>query len=122
MAPRFDGREALRAFRIAALFAAIAAVVACGIVLSRASDDNCRGFIAISCCCSNACCFPVEPGTVEHLGGDQYRVVASGQVVARTAWSPDGGFYRCACDFIDGRWTIHPTAYTRCIYPPMPMG
>lgn len=81
---------------------------------------NCEGWISSSCCCTNDCCFVVEPGTVEAVDQDHYRIVASGQVIKRTGWSQNGRFMRCACDHIDGKWTIHPTAETRCIYPPMP--
>ena len=87
---------------------------------SAAGQDNCEGWISTGCCCSNSCCFVVEPGTVEAVDHEHYRIIASGQIIKRTGWSMNGRFMRCACDQIEGKWTIHPTAFTRCIYPPIP--
>lgn len=82
---------------------------------------NCAGWISHSCCCTNDCCREVKPGEARQIDQDTYLIVASGQLIKRTGWSKDGRFMRCACDLIDGKWTRHPAAHTRCIYPPMPM-
>jgi hypothetical protein len=84
---------------------------------------NCTEFgfnISTSCCCTNGCCRETDPSEVVHVEGDMYRIVPSGQVIKRTGWSPDGRTIRCACDAIEGKWVVHPTAHTRCLYMPMP--
>jgi len=87
---------------------------------SQAGIEEC-GFIDPKCCCTNACCFEAGPGEVRQIGEDSYLIVPSGQVVQRTGFSPDGRYIRCACDLIDGKWTVTPTAHTRCLYVPLPM-
>src|SRR3972149_618239 len=69
---------------------------------AQANDTNTylRSWIAERCCVTNDCCFEVAPGTVEALPDGRFLVVASGQVIARTGWSPDEKFWRCACDNI----------------------
>ena len=47
------------------------------------------------------------------------RLVATGQVRKRTDWSPDGKFYRCACDYNEGHWVKHQGAFTRCVFVPL---
>ena len=84
---------------------------------------NCTEFgfqISHSCCCTNGCCREAKPGEVVHVEGDNYRIVPSGQIVKRTGWSPDGRTIRCACELVSGKWTVHPAAFTRCLYLPMP--
>lgn len=76
---------------------------------------NCRGFIGQECCCTNNCCFEIEPEEVTQVGPSRYRINASGQEVEARP-SQDGRWYRCACDLIEGVWTVHPTAFTRCLY------
>jgi hypothetical protein len=76
-------------------------------------------FMPMTCCFTNSCCYPIEPHEVVDLGDGYYRVVASGQVVRRSGFSPDGRYHRCACDEIGrGRWRVHPQANTRCLYVP----
>lgn len=76
-------------------------------------------WIASSCCVTNDCCFEIAERDVVDLGNNKLRIVASGQVVERKGFSPDGKFYRCACDQIDGKWVVHPTANTRCLFTPL---
>jgi hypothetical protein len=90
-----------------------------GVALPQ-QNPNCEGWISHSCCCTNDCCFVVEPGTVEAVDQDHYRILATGQILKRTGWSKNGMFMRCACDQIEGKWTVHSGAMTRCIFPPMP--
>lgn len=102
---------------------AIVIMLLLGMRATGQDNPNCTEFgfnISISCCCSNSCCAEAAPGEVVHFSGDNYRIVPSGQIIKRTGWSPDGRTIRCACDLIDGKWTVHPRAHTRCLYLPMP--
>lgn len=75
-----------------------------------------------NCCWSNNCCRKVKPTALHPLSRDQYRVVATGQIVPRTDWSRDGNTWRCTCDQNEeGRWVVHLKANTRCIFP-VPQG
>ena len=110
-----------------ALFLVSLAIVLHGQFGSKAHGQeypNCSGWISHSCCCTNECCFEVEPGTVQNLDVNlnRFRIVATGQEIERTGWSKDGRFMRCACDHdaTTGKWVKHPKAHTRCIYPPQP--
>lgn len=89
--------------------------------LSAADQAWLRSWVPVNCCVTNRCCFEVAPGTVIALGGPRWQVVASGQVVTQNGWSRDHRFWRCACDQIGGKWTVHPKANTRCLFPPRPM-
>lgn len=89
------------------------------------SFPNCTEFgfnIAHACCCTNGCCRETDPGEVQHVDGDTYRIVPTGQLIKRTGWSPDGRTIRCACDHdpTNNTWVSHPKASTRCLYLPMP--
>lgn len=79
-----------------------------------------RSWIPPQCCVTQDCCFEIAPGDVIQLPDDQWRIVASGQVLRRSGWSKDWRYWRCACDLREGRWTVHPTAYTYCIFVPPP--
>jgi hypothetical protein len=78
-----------------------------------------RTWIPVHCCVTNNCCFPVKATALEPQPGDNWKVLATGQVLARTNWSPDGKYWRCACDNIGGKWVVHEQANTRCIFPAM---
>jgi hypothetical protein len=83
---------------------------------------NCTEFgvqIPVTCCCSNSCCVEAPATEFENIGNDNYRSTVTGQIVKRTGWSA-GGFVKCACDLIDGKWTKHPKANIRCLFAPMP--
>lgn len=87
-------------------------------------NPNCHewgiaGGIPVPCCCSNDCCREAPATEFENIGNDNYRSTVTGQIVKRTGWSA-GGFVKCACDFIDGKWTKHPGANIRCLFVPMP--
>ncbi len=102
--------------------AAAAALLAMSLIGALA-QDNCRGFIHPSCCCTNECCWEIGAHEVEPLPGDQWRVRSTGQTIRRTDWSPDGRYYRCACD-LDAetrQWIRHQGANTRCLFVPMTM-
>jgi len=87
---------------------------------SSEAFPNCRGYIGHECCCTNFCCEDVPSSAVRNIGGDMWEVVASGQVLKRTGWSPEGVYTLCHCDNIDGKWTITPTSFARCLYVPLP--
>ena len=78
-------------------------------------------WIPSSCCVTNDCCWEVSERELRSLPDDNWEVISTGQVRKRTAWSPDGKFYRCACDHdtTAGRWVRHQGADTRCIFVPM---
>jgi hypothetical protein len=56
-------------------------------------------WIPAYCCVTNDCCWEVAERDLASLSDDKWQVVATGQVRERTNWSPDGKFYRCACDY-----------------------
>jgi hypothetical protein len=78
-------------------------------------------WIPAYCCVTNDCCWEVAERELSSLPGDKWQVVATGQVRERTNWSPDGKFYRCACDYDSaaGIWIRHIGANTRCVFVPM---
>lgn len=90
--------------------------------------DFFKDFLSISCCWSNNCCFPVSPTELTQLGDGSWKVNATGQILppatvrsdlGLTTFSPDGGYYRCACDPVDGKWIVHEKANTRCLAVPL---
>lgn len=75
-----------------------------------------------ACCVTNDCCWEISEREVESLPDDQWRIRSTGEVRKRTAFSPDGKFYRCACEQDPQdptRWVRHQGANTRCIFVPM---
>ena len=78
-------------------------------------------WIPAYCCVTNDCCWEVAERDLAPLSDDKWQVVATGQVRERTNWSPDGKFYRCACDYDSaaGVWIRHIGAHTRCVFVPM---
>lgn len=75
-------------------------------------------WIPAYCCVTNDCCWEVKSSELDSLPDDKWRVKATDQIKERTNWSPDGKFYRCACDYEGGKWVRHERANTRCIFPP----
>lgn len=102
------------------VLAVFAAAVIAAAALAHPDNAWLRTWIPPHCCVTNDCCFDVRADAIEALGADQYRILASGQVIARTGFSPDGAIWRCACDFIDGAWRVHAKALTRCLFIPRP--
>ncbi len=78
-------------------------------------------WIPATCCVTNDCCWQVTESELKSLPDDNWEVMSTGQVRKRTDWSPDGKFYRCACDFDSEsrHWIKHQGANTRCIFVPM---
>ncbi|HXF87259.1 MAG TPA: hypothetical protein VNK48_02760 [Xanthobacteraceae bacterium] len=75
------------------------------------------------CCVTNDCCWEISERELQPLPDDRWLVLATGQVRKRTDWSPDGRFYRCACDRDPEtrQWIRHQGANTRCLFVPMRM-
>lgn len=78
-------------------------------------------WIPATCCVTNDCCWKVSSRELRSLPEDEWEVRSTGQVRKRTGWSPDGNYYRCACDYNNEqrRWIKHQGANTRCIFVPM---
>jgi hypothetical protein len=77
-------------------------------------------WIPATCCVTNDCCWEISERELRSLPDDEWEVRSTGQVRKRTAWSPDGKFYRCACDYdnVDKHWVRHQGANTRCLFVP----
>jgi len=78
-------------------------------------------WIPATCCVTNDCCWEIGERELTPLPNDAWQVVSTGQIRKRTDWSPDGKFYRCACDYdlASRHWVRHQGANTRCIFVPM---
>ena len=78
-------------------------------------------WIPSTCCVTNDCCWEIGEHELKPLPDDQWMVLATEQVRKRTDWSPDGKFYRCACDqdATTRQWIRHQGAHTRCLFVPM---
>jgi hypothetical protein len=72
-----------------------------------------------SCCVTNDCCWEIQESELKPLPGDRWEVLSTGQIRRRTDWSPDGKFYRCACDYTGTTWIKHQGANTRCLFVPL---
>jgi hypothetical protein len=105
--------------------AGLAALVIAGAALAGEFHSNpwLLSWIPATCCVTNDCCWEITERELKPLPGDQWEVVSTGQVRPRTAWSPDGKFYRCACDYDSEsrHWIRHQGANTRCLFIPMRM-
>jgi hypothetical protein len=78
-------------------------------------------WIPATCCVTNDCCWEISERELISLPDDEWQVRSTGQVRKRTGWSPDGKFYRCACDYdnVEKVWVKHQGANTRCLFVPM---
>jgi hypothetical protein len=103
--------------------ATIAALAVVGVTVANEYHSNpwLLSWIPAYCCVTNDCCWEVAEKDLESLPDDKWQVRATGQVRERTNWSPDGKFYRCACDYDSsaGIWIRHIGANTRCLFVPM---
>jgi hypothetical protein len=109
---------------LTALCLAVATALAvAGVALAGEYHSNpwLLSWIPATCCVTNDCCWQVTESELKPLPDDNWEVLSTGQVRKRTDYSPDGKFYRCACDFdSDSRhWIKHQGANTRCIFVPM---
>jgi len=119
-----SGLRRLSAARALAMLtiAAVAGLAVVGVtVANEHSNPWLLSWIPAYCCVTNDCCWEVAERDLDSLPGDKWQVRATGQVRERTNWSPDGKFYRCACDYDSaaGVWVRHVGANTRCLFVPM---
>lgn len=105
------------------MVAASAALLIAGVAVARDYHSNpwLLSWIPATCCVTNDCCWEISEREVKALPDDEWQVVSTGQVRKRTDWSPDGKFYRCACDYDQAskHWIKHQGANTRCLFVPM---
>lgn len=76
-------------------------------------------FIAHNCCYTNNCCFLITEKDLTDLGNGKYKINITGQEIFRTGFSPDGQYWRCACEHIGNQWVVFKEAATRCLYTPI---
>jgi hypothetical protein len=117
-------RSAFVVTAIAAISAlALSALAIAGVAIAGEYHSNpwLLSWIPATCCVTNDCCWEVSEQELRALPDDEWEVKSTGQVRKRTAWSPDGKFYRCACDYdnVDKHWVKHQGANTRCLFVPM---
>jgi hypothetical protein len=104
--------------------AIVCLIIAMSIDSARGDDRHSNpwllSWIPATCCVTNDCCWEVQERELVSLPDDEWRVRSTGQVRKRTGWSPDGKFYRCACDYDQpsNSWVKHQGANTRCIFVP----
>jgi hypothetical protein len=105
------------------MFTAVVAMLIAGVAAARDHHSNpwLLSWIPATCCVTNDCCWEISEREVKSLPDDEWQVVSTGQVRKRTDWSPDGKFYRCACDYDQAskHWIKHQGANTRCLFVPM---
>jgi hypothetical protein len=108
---------------LAAALAVVTALAVAGVALAGEYHSNpwLLSWIPATCCVTNDCCWEVTERELRSLPEDEWEIRSTGQVRKRTGWSPDGKFYRCACDYdnVDKHWVKHQGANTRCIFVPM---
>lgn len=106
---------------LGAAFAALIALLVAGAAIAEGFHSNpwLLSWISPTCCVTNDCCWEITESEVRPVSGDSWEVLSTGQVLPRSAWSPDGRFYRCACDLAEGKWIKHQGANTRCLFVPM---
>lgn len=85
------------------------------------SNSWLSSWIPATCCVTNNCCWEIAERELRPLPNDEWEVRSTGQIRKRTGWSPDGKFYRCACEFDRAlrAWVVHEHANTRCIFVPL---
>jgi hypothetical protein len=108
---------------LATALAAVTALAVAGVAIAGEYHSNpwLLSWIPATCCVTNDCCWEVSERELKPLPDDEWEVRSTGQVRKRTAFSPDGKYYRCACDYdnVDKHWVKHQGANTRCLFVPM---
>lgn len=107
-------------------WALVAFVLVVGVMLSKpraqeVTQEYLLSWIPATCCVTNQCCWQVSQSELQSLPDDNWRINSTGQIRKRTAYSPDGRYYRCACDYdqTSKHWVRHQGANTRCVFVPM---
>lgn len=93
-------------------------LLSCSIIEANELKEHLKTFIDLNCCYTNNCCFPISAKDVTDLGNGKYIINITGQEIIRKGYSPDGQYWRCACEHINGNWTVFKEAFTRCLYTP----
>lgn len=112
------------AIGVTAIIAAVAGALLFWAVAVSASEHHSNpwllSWIPATCCVTNDCCWEISENELSPLPDDEWLIRSTGQVRKRTGWSPDGKFYRCACDYdnVDKHWVKHQGANTRCLFVP----
>ena len=96
-------------------------VVMLFLLLPVLDGTDLRSFIPAECCVTHDCCFEIQATDVVDVGEDRYRVRATGEVLTISKRSPDGRFYRCACNynFLTNQYVTDLKAKTRCLLAPI---
>lgn len=79
-------------------------------------------WIPSTCCVTNECCREIDRTEIRELNNEEVEIISTGQV-KKKQYSPDGKYYRCACDYdgVNQVWTpYHQGANTRCVFVPQP--
>jgi hypothetical protein len=89
---------------------------------TQAYRDFYGSFLPPSCCWTNGCCRRVSSREFEPLDRSltRFRYLPTGQVIERSAWSPDGNFHVCQCDQHGSEWRIGVKTNVRCLAVPAP--
>ena len=116
-----EPRRSRAAAAIVTVSFAVLAIVSVALAGEYHSNPWLLSWIPASCCVTNDCCWQISESELRSMPGDKWEVLSTGQVRERTDWSPDGKFYRCACDYdsADRHWVRHQGANTRCLFVPM---
>lgn len=117
-------KAALKVIGIVILVGSAWGVLAAKTARGQSFQEYLLSWIPPSCCVTNQCCWKISERDLTSLPDDKWQVNSTGQVLKRTDYSPDGEFYRCACDYdpASGQWIKHQGAHTRCIFTPMLSG
>jgi hypothetical protein len=125
IASHVAGPQASRRSGVASLIIAMAiaglVIVSAALAGEYHSNPWLLSWIPATCCVTNDCCWQVAEQELRPLPDDNWEVLSTGQVRKRTDYSPDGKFYRCACDYDheSRHWVRHQGANTRCVFVPM---
>jgi hypothetical protein len=116
-------RGRARQHTYAVALAAMTGIAIAGVAFAGEYHSNpwLLSWIPATCCVTNDCCWEISERELRSLPDDEWEVRSTGQVRKRTGWSPDGKFYRCACDYdsVAKHWIKHQGANTRCLFVPM---
>lgn len=69
------------------------------------------------CCVTSNCCFEIFSNHLVDLGDMKHKIIASGQEIVAN-YSPDGKYWRCACEQVNGIYTKFLEAKTYCLFIP----
>ncbi len=88
---------------------------------SSIADDYLKSWIPSTCCVTNDCCWEISKDEIREVNNEEVMILSTGQV-KKKQYSPDGKYYRCACNYDNDSktWIKHQGANTRCIFVPQP--